>query len=131
MRADQNADNTLKNVPLYGIPASLAFGYVLLDSLVERQLTDFTQLRRCLHDLRSRRLRMNTRRRIQPAPVHFAPGGYDDKHLRRFKKSTVRKEGYRKFHPVTSTLVILGCGIAGFFIVYNLAVQFCVYFGLL
>lgn len=40
-----------------------------------------------------------------------------------------RREGYPDFHPVTSTLVILGCGLTGFFVVFGLAWRVCVYWG--
>nr|POF17095.1 hypothetical protein CFP56_57910 [Quercus suber] len=95
----RDADNSLKNLPVYGIPASLAFG---------------------------RRLRMNSRKEL-PSIRHRHPDVAKERVSRAIPRSTQQPQqprqdraSLRKFHPVTSTLVILWGGISAFLIVYNL-----------
>lgn len=53
-------DPSLKNLPLIGLPASLAAGYCLLRLYDIRPLSNTVQFRSCLHDLRCRRLRLSS-----------------------------------------------------------------------
>ena len=36
-----------------------------------------------------------------------------------------KQEARRRFHPVTSTLVILGSGLSAFFVVYTVTYKLC------
>lgn len=46
---DREKDRSLKNIPILGVPASLAFGFVL--SCFVRMISDFSKVRSCVHDL--------------------------------------------------------------------------------
>ena len=46
---DKEKDRSLKNIPLLGIPASLAFGFV--PSYFVRMMSDFSKVWSCVHDL--------------------------------------------------------------------------------
>lgn len=89
------------------------------------------QIRRCLHDLRCRRLRMSARNTLRSfrLPPATSPTS-TSRPSRRPPKTTKNPAHYRPFHPVTSTLVILAFGLLGFFTVVNLTYHICTYFGL-
>jgi len=53
-----HTDRSFINLPVLGVPASLAFGYVASETQLQHAPTDCKQLRRRLHDLRSRRIRL-------------------------------------------------------------------------
>ena len=76
---------------------------------------------------------MNSRRRAQPAPVRLTPLRSDrpTAGTRTSQKSMGRSEAsQRRFHPVTSTLVILGSGVSAFFVVYTFTYKLCQFLGI-
>lgn len=73
----------------------------------------------------------NSLRSFKTAPL--SPLDTANETSRRPPKGTSKGLGYRSFHPVTSTLTILGFGLLGFFAFYNLArllFTICTSFGL-
>ena len=67
-----STDRNFANLPVLGVPASLAFGCVAHFVMKQELPTDVQQLRCSLHDLRSRRLRLISfsSRRSGPSVVY-------------------------------------------------------------